>query len=148
MDGVLVDFISALPLVDKEIPREHKGHEDDIDGLFSLMKSIPGAIEAISFLSQHFDTYILTTAPWNNHSAWKDKLLWVKKYLPDVGHKRLIISHNKHLCHGDYLIDDRIRHGVDRFKGEHIHFGQGKYKDWKSVVDYLCRKDNIPSPNC
>ncbi len=147
MDGILVDFISALLLVDKEILMEYKGHEDDIDRLFSLMKPMPGAIEAINFLFQYFDTYILTTAPWNNPSAWRDKLLWIKRYLPEVGHKRLIISHNKHLCQGDYLIDDRIRHGVDRFNGEHIHFGKGIFKDWKSVLKYLCQKEGIPKPD-
>lgn len=38
---------------------------------------------------------------------------------------------------GDYLIDDRIANGVDKFQGEHIHFGTSKFPDWKTVVSYI-----------
>ena len=51
--------------------------------------------------------------------------------------KKLILSHNKGLLLGDYLIDDRIANGVDGFKGEHIHFGTDQFPDWKSVLEYL-----------
>jgi hypothetical protein len=27
--------------------------------------------------------------------------------------------------------------GAGEFKGEHIHFGQEKFPDWKSVLEYL-----------
>ena len=69
-----------------------------------------------------FDTYILSTSPWNNDSAPTDKLRWVKKYLGNVAYKRLILSHHKNLNIGDYLIDDRTKNGADRFRGEHLHF--------------------------
>ena len=36
----------------------------------------------------------------------------------------------------DYLIDDRLERGVDKFEGEYIHFGKPKFKDWKSVLNY------------
>ena len=42
------------------------------------MKPVEGAIEAYQELTRHFEVYILSTAPWNNPSAWADKLLWVK----------------------------------------------------------------------
>jgi hypothetical protein len=35
----------------------------------------------------------------------------------------IILSHNKHLNIGDYLIDDHTKNGVHRFTGEHLHFG-------------------------
>ena len=38
---------------------------------------------------------------------------------------------------GDYLIDDRTKNGADRFRGEHIHFGQPPFPDWPAVVAYL-----------
>ncbi|NCG08090.1 MAG: 2-C-methyl-D-erythritol 4-phosphate cytidylyltransferase, partial [Verrucomicrobia bacterium] len=59
-----------------------------------------------------FDSYILSTAPWGNPTAWSDKLEWVKKHLGEVAKKRLILSHNKQLNKGDYLIDDRSRNGA------------------------------------
>lgn len=115
MDNVLVDFQSAFKHFDPKIIEEALAinKADEIDGLFSKMEPMPYAIESITFLAKHFDTYILSTAPWKNPSAWIDKLKWVQKYLPEVGHKRLIITHHKNLNKGDYIIDDRLRHGVD-----------------------------------
>ena len=144
MDNVLVDFQSGLNQVSEEVKAKYyaddgkgKPHYDDIPGLFSLMEPMPGAIEAVHRLAEKYDCYILTTAPWENPSAWSDKLLWVKKYIGDVFYKRLIISHHKNLCHGDYLIDDRGSNGTSEFDGEWIQFGSTEYPDWESVVDYL-----------
>jgi 5'(3')-deoxyribonucleotidase len=65
------------------------------------------------------------------------KRLWVEKHLGKNAYKRLILSHNKQLNIGDFLIDDRTANGAGQFTGEHIHFGTGKWKDWKSTLDYL-----------
>jgi 5'(3')-deoxyribonucleotidase len=143
MDNVLVDFPSGIAQLSSEIQEEYKGRLDEVDGIFSLMKPMKDAISSIEFLNQHFDLYILSTAPWENPSAWSDKLLWIKKYLPQIAYKRLILSHNKHLNAGDYLIDDRRKNGADRFTGEHIHFGQDQLPDWKSVVNYLAEKEKL-----
>lgn len=122
MDGVLVDFQSGIDSLTEEQRESFKDGLDDVPGIFSKMKPVEGAIEAYEELTRHFDVYILSTAPWNNPSAWTDKLLWVKKYLGDLAHKRLILSHNKHLNDGDFLIDDRTANGAGDFKGEHVKF--------------------------
>jgi len=137
MDNVLVDFPSAFDKLDDEIKKQYENNMDEIPNIFSMMEPLVGAIEAYQILSKKFDTYILSTAPWDNPTAWSDKLLWVQKYLGDYAHKRLIISHNKHLNRGDFLIDDRLKNGVDKFQGEHIHFGQGKFQNWDDVLEYL-----------
>ena len=116
---------------------EYEGHYDEVPGIFSLMDPLEGAIEAFHQLSAKYDTYILSTAPWENHRAWSDKLIWVKKHLGEPAYKRLILSHHKNLNAGDYLIDDRLKNGADRFAGEHIHFKTDEFPDWKSVCDYL-----------
>ncbi len=69
--------------------------------------------------------------------ALNDKLEWVKKHLGFHAHKRLILSHHKHLNHGDYLIDDREKNGAGKFVGELILFGSEKFPNWKSVMNYL-----------
>jgi 5'(3')-deoxyribonucleotidase len=73
------------------------------------MKPMPGAIEAVKILSEHFDLYVLSTAPWKNPSAWSDKARWIQKYFGDdkdsVFYKRLIITHHKNLNRGDFLIE-------------------------------------------
>ena len=141
MDGVLVNFESGLEHIDDSTKNRFEGHYEDIPGLFSLMKPIHGAIDAVQLLSQHYDVFILSTAPWKNPSAWGDKLVWVKKYFGDIFLKRVILSHRKDLCLGDYLIDDRDKHGVRNFSGEWIHFGTEKFPDWNSVISYLSKKD-------
>ena len=144
MDNVLVDFKSGMNRLDTEIRKRYPNDKDidDASGIFSLMDPMEGAIESYETLATKFDTYILSTAPWKNPSAWSDKLLWVQKYLGEVAHKRLILSHNKHRCHGDFLIDDRPKHnGVDKFSGEVLYFGKdGVFKDWPSVMEYLLDK--------
>ena len=137
MDNVLVDFSSSFPQLSDAMLEKYADNKDDIPGIFSLMKPLDGAIDAYKKLSNRYDTYILSTAPWDNPSAWSDKLIWVKTYLGSHAHKRLILSHNKNLNSGDYLIDDRLRNGAADFKGEHIHFGTRKFPDWQSVLSYL-----------
>ncbi|MDZ7740212.1 MAG: hypothetical protein U5Q03_00165 [Bacteroidota bacterium] len=143
MDNVLVDFASGLKKISRDLIEKFHDREDEIPGIFSRMDPLTGAIEAFNFLSHHFDTYILTTSPWENPTALQDKRDWVVKHLPKTGYKRMIITHHKNLCTGDYIIDDRTARGVDTFEGEHIHFGTGRFSDWNSVLDYLCEKENI-----
>jgi 5'-nucleotidase len=137
MDNVLVDFPSGIDQISMTIQAQYHDRLDEVPGIFSLMDPMPNAIESYNYLASHFDTYILSTAPWNNPSAWSDKLLWVQKYLGESAYKRLILSHHKNLNDGHYLIDDRTKNGADRFPGEHIHFGAEKFPDWVSVVEYL-----------
>ena len=141
MDNVLVDFPSAFKKLPQETLDQYKDNRDDIDGIFSLMEPMPGAVEAFDKLAGKYETYILSTAPWDNPSAWTDKLLWVKKHLGKSAYKRLILSHHKNLNRGDYLIDDRLKNGADKFEGEHIHFGQEPFLDWDAVLTYLLTKE-------
>ncbi len=137
MDNVLVDFPSGIHRLDTKIRKSYKDHYDEAPGIFSLMDPVPGAIEAYHWLSTHFDTYILSTAPWKNPSAWQDKLLWVQKYLGDVAYKRLILTHHKDLNRGDFLIDDRPNNGTENFTGEWLHFGSADFPDWDHMIRYL-----------
>ena len=137
MDGVLVDFQSGLNRLDKIKLNEYKNREDEVPGIFALMEPMPGAIEAFKSLNAIYDTYILSTSPWENPTALQDKQDWVKKYLGKCAERRLIFSHHKNLNRGDYIIDDRCKRGVENFKGEHIHFGYGDYKNWNAVLNYL-----------
>lgn len=139
MDNVLVDFPTGIARLDKDTLETYSGKYDEVPGIFSRMDPLEGAIEAFILLAKKYDTYILSTAPWRNPSAWTDKLLWVQKHLGEAAHKRLIISHHKNLNRGDYLIDDREKNGAGEFGGELIRFGSEQFPDWKSVLKYLLR---------
>lgn len=137
MDNVLVDFQSGLDKIDEKTRQEYEGRFDEIPGIFGLMEPMDGAVEAVHKLSEKYDVFILSTAPWKNPSAWSDKVKWVTKYFDDIFHKKMVITHRKDLCKGDYLIDDRGKNGTSEFEGEWIPFGTDRFPDWQSVLDYL-----------
>jgi 5'-nucleotidase len=120
LDNTLVDFPSGIG-GDPDIVAKYEGRLDEAPGVFALMRPLPGAIDAYRELAHLFDTYILSTAPWLNPSAWQHKLEWVHEHLgadkDSVAYKRLILSHHKNLNRGDFLVDDRPnkwRQGVQR----------------------------------
>lgn len=138
MDNVLVDFASGIKRISQADAARHADYLDEVPGIFSLMDPMPGALQAYSELAERFDTYILSTAPWENPSAWSDKLLWVKKHLDESAYKRLILTHHKNLNSGDFLVDDRPNNGAEDFPGKLIHFGANHpFPDWPSVLEYL-----------
>lgn len=137
MDGVLVDFQSGIEKLSDEVKKEYEGRLDEVPGIFSLMDPMPGAIEAVHTLSEYYDMYILSTAPWKNTTAYSDKLAWLTKHFGDLFKKRVIITHCKNLCDGDYLVDDRAKNGASEFPGEWVQFGSKRYPDWEEVTRYL-----------
>ena len=156
MDNVIVNFQSGIDQLEPEKLADHiavhgyneKGEPrnlDEVEGIFGLMEPMPGAIESITELSKLFNLFILSTSPWNNPSAWIDKISWVHRHFgieaSSPVYKRLILSHHKNLNDGHFLVDDREANGAKEFGqregSEHIHFGQGDFPSWESVVEYL-----------
>ena len=144
MDNVLVNFQSGIDRLDERTKREYEGFLDEVPGIFSLMDPMPSALESIDKLSEHFDLYVLSTAPWKNPSAWSDKVIWLHKHFgaekESIFYKRLIISHHKELNKGDFLIDDREKNGAKKFSGELIQFGTSDFPEWVTVTNYLLKK--------
>ena len=140
MDNVLVDFQSGINQLDLPTKIKYMGRYDEVPGIFAKMLPFKDAIESFNELSEHFDTYILSTSPWENHTAPSDKLKWVKTHLGNKVRKRLILTHRKDLNIGDFLVDDRTKNGAGEFKGEFIHFGTERFPDWATVKRYLMEK--------
>lgn len=149
MDGTLVDFagyFKTLELAGEPVPNPADSHPL----VFAEAEPMPLALEAVAALHEHFDLYILTTSPWDNPSAPSQKLAWIKKHFGDTPgtpfYKKVIISHNKHLNYGDYLIDDRAH---PKFTGTQILFGKTDHpiisgcSDWQEVVDFLFTNHGI-----
>ena len=129
LDGVMADYDKA---------KIGKTEEEKMaPGFFTNLEPIDGAIEAFKKLSDYYDVYFLSTAPWSNINAPSEKRVWVEKHLGEYAFKKLILSHNKGLLKGDYLIDDRVANGVEDFEGEHIHFGSAEFPGWESILEYL-----------
>lgn len=136
MDGVIVDFDSGIHTLSETEKKEFHGKYAQYPGIFSRMKPIDNALDSVRTLMNHFDVYILSSPGWGNDTSWSDKYNWINTYLPEMK-KRLILSSQKHLNIGDYIIDDRLINGVDKFTGEHIHFGKEDFLKWENVVQYL-----------
>ncbi len=143
MDNVLVDFPHGIECLSEEDKIKYEGNYDECPNIFSKMIPIPNAIESYHELAKHFDTYILSTSPWKNPSAWRHKLEWVQEYLgnsdSEPAYKRLILTHHKNLNKGDFLIDDRPNNGAWQFEGELIRFGTPRFSNWKAVMSYLMK---------
>lgn len=52
MDNVIVDFKTGIEKLDQQTLKEYQGRYDEVKGIFSLMKPIEGAIEAVKELSK------------------------------------------------------------------------------------------------
>ena len=148
MDGVLVDFPELHSDIHISIRDEcvkwcntTGKHHSDFEGLFATLLPMSGAADAVRRLNEKFEIYLLSSAPWDNIDSWSDKRRWVEKFLPQLGRKRLILSHRKDLNRGSYLIDDRAHNGATDFGGydnqEWIHFGSEGFPNWELILEYL-----------
>ncbi len=142
MDGVIVDLQRCIDDHIKDNPNlatEYADRFDCIPGIFENSKPIKDSIESILKLhnSNKYDLYIATSAPWDNDDSPTHKKRWIENHFGTLFHKKMIITHCKHLLLGDYLIDDRLVNGAAEFAGEHIHFGTPKYSDWNTILKYL-----------
>lgn len=139
LDGVIADFISAMHSHPLRKTPPYDEHPDTIPNIFRNLEPIEGAIASVNQLleSEKYEVYFLSTAPWNNPSAWTDKRLWLEEQFGDVINRKLILTHRKDLVKGDILIDDRPNNGAKDFEGEWIHFGSDDYPDWNMVLNYL-----------
>lgn len=140
LDGVIVDIERYIKETynSKYIKTHGIGTIIDMHPeIFHNAPPMPGAVAAFRQLAQKHNVYILSTAPWDNPEAWMAKRLWVEKHLGSEAYKRLILSHNKGLLMGDYLIDDRTVNGVTDFEGTHIHFGSTDIPDWDTVLELI-----------
>ena len=138
MDDVLCDYTGAYEHCRKCNPNER--YPQSVKGFFENLKPIEGAIEAIDTLVKNFDLYLLTAPSTRNPLCYTEKRIWVEAHLGYDIVKRLIISPNKSLLKGDFLVDDHIEgRGQEKFSGELIHFGSSSYETWSAVLSYLLR---------
>ncbi len=138
MDDVLCDFLGAFN--EARISYPEIQYPQSQPGFFENLEPISGALEAYRWLSMHpsADTYILSAPSVMNPHSYTEKRLWIERHLGMSAAHRLILSPNKALNLGDYLVDDYLRgKGQENFSGELIHFGSEKYPDWPTVLQYL-----------
>lgn len=137
LDNTLADYVGMAKEQGLDLSEAKR-----VEGFFRILKPMPGAIESYNKLAEHFDVYILSTAPWSNPHSLYEKILWVKKYLP-TAYKNVIFSHHKDLNRGDYLIDDSLKNGAQDFHGQHIQIHSPAFPTWDDVLSYISKQENI-----
>jgi len=139
LDGVIADFESAIKIHPLRNQAPYDIHPDTIPNIFLNLDTIPGAFDAVNKLlcDIRFEIYFLSTAPWNNPSAWTDKRLWLEMLFGEKINRRLILTHRKDLLKGDILIDDRPNNGAENFEGKILKFASLEFPDWNSILKEL-----------
>ena len=142
MDDVLCDFTGRKTELLASCPE--MAYPQSQYGFYSELAPIKGAIKAASLLlaSNGIEPYILTAPSVHNPLCYTEKRIWVENHLGMNYVNRLIISPDKSLLIGDYLIDDKIEgRGQEKFKGKLIQFGNAEYPDWDTVLELLIQKE-------
>ena len=136
MDDVLCDFTGAYQRDSDQHPEIH--YPQSVPGFFEHLEPIDGAIQAVRELMDGFDVHVLTAPSRMNPHSYSEKRLWIEAQFGYEFTRKLIISPDKGLLKGDFLIDDRAKgNGQDRFDGELIQFGTDRFPGWNSVLEYL-----------
>jgi len=131
VDGVLADFVGAyldllnitcgikatreqitsfdigtsLGLTDEQAARVKRaiGNEPQ---LARSLDVYPGAVDGVERLAKVADVYIVTS-PWNSNPTWMhDREHWLREWFC-IPHSRVVHTSAKHLCRGDFLVDDK-----------------------------------------
>lgn len=81
------------------------------------LQVLPGAVDAVRELSTLVDIYFVTS-PWYSSPTWMhDRSNWLKEHFGSVG-KQVIHTKHKHVCVGDYFVDDKIEN-VNKWAAHH-----------------------------
>jgi 5'(3')-deoxyribonucleotidase len=137
MDNVLCDYQKAWE--ESMIDNPEILYPQSQYGFFRDLEPINSALFMYKRLSDNFDVWILTAPSVQNPMCYTEKREWVGKHLGFEAAKRLILSPDKSLLIGDYLIDDieAGRAKQDQFNGTQIVFGNTEYPDWFVVMEYF-----------
>lgn len=162
MDGVIVDFErgvfdqfveengydSAIPLNERhhfhvkcDYPTKLQPRVEKIytaNGFFAGLPMIDGALAGLLKLSQENDVFICTKPLTTNATCASDKYSWVADKIGRNWVQRVIMTADKTLVHGDYLIDDRpVVEGDFERTWRHVLYSQpynrkfGRGMTWK-----------------
>lgn len=138
MDGVLCDFKRGVK--ERAALEQSVKYPQSKEGFFLNLKPIEKGIETVNRLRSipFFDVYILTAPSVRNPLCYTEKRLWIENHFDFDMAKKMIISPNKGLNKGHYLIDDYDHgKGQENFEGKLIHFGSDDFKDWDAVLNYF-----------
>jgi 5'-nucleotidase len=101
------------------------------EGFYSRLQPIQGAKQALKAMVKDGHDVRIVTSPWvSNPTCASDKLNWIVKHYGSHWGPRVIITADKTLVRGDFLIDDKPEvTGSVEPEWEHILFDQPYNRD-------------------
>jgi 5'(3')-deoxyribonucleotidase len=145
MDDVLADFYTDASNNEYKIVNESLMWDKDF---FLNLKPTKGSHSAIrKLISMGFDVFVLTQPLAGHPECYYDKALWIQIHFPQL-YDKIVMSHDKGLCLGKYLIDDNLKwkEPFENNGGKFLHFAYGSYnlentRDpefiWKDIIQQL-----------
>ncbi len=168
MDGTVADFEKGFVesaknnnwIVEKTKNKMHLKISGDKDqekryfitsekNFYLNLEPIFGAVEAVKEIlaDKNFEVFFCTSPLIKYKNCVPEKYQWIEKYFGLEATKKIIITRDKTLVKGDYLIDDKpeILGAVKNPDWEHIYFTQpynknlrGKritdWKEWRDII--------------
>lgn len=102
-------------------------------------KPMSSMVKAYRYLLEHYSIYIVAAAPTNDTDYAKRMQEWTFENLGVAAYNRLILTNQKNLLYGDYLIDALETNGSQDFMSTRIDFGSDTFKTWEEVIEYFSR---------
>ena len=171
MDGVITDFEKGvldgyrknhpnkpfIPLeqrttfyVKDQYPKELQPLVKEIylsNGFYLGLPPIEGSLEALSELTKRGDEIFICTSPLlENPFCIQEKYNWIINHLGKDWTKKMIVTKDKTIVHGNFLIDDNPDvEGIQQPTWEHILYSQPynlqanskrrlTWQNWESVI--------------
>ncbi|MGB7345292.1 MAG: hypothetical protein WBD20_13845 [Pirellulaceae bacterium] len=106
MDDVLCDYSFAHRTASQAKPEID--FPQSFAGFFRDLRPIAGAIEAVNRLRLVSNLFVLTAPSTRNPLSYTEKRLWIEEHFDYEFTKRLILSPDKGLLKGDFLVDDHV----------------------------------------
>jgi hypothetical protein len=92
--------------------------------------------KAFRRLIESYQVYLVNSADFNHRGEMADVLSWAEQYFDAPAYNHVILTCQKHLLLGDYLIDTVP---CDNFMGTVIPFGSETFKTWEEVITFFDR---------
>jgi 5'-nucleotidase len=93
-----------------------------LNGFYASLPLIRGAVEGIEKLAESNDVWICTSPKVDNPYCASEKFEWIRRFLREKWVRRTIITKDKTVVKGDYLIDDK-----PNIQGEYV-------PEWEQIV--------------
>lgn len=92
--------------------------------------------KAYETLLEHYQVYIVATAPNYDVEETGRIRTWVEEYLNAPAYNHLIFTSRKNLLYGDYFIDPEPD---ENFLGTNLQYGSDEFKTWDEIITYFSR---------